>query len=254
MRSNVEHWQELQARGYFENHPEYGGMREAGGEESLAAIERFLPLRHEMDVVVIGCGYGRETLKIAPHVRIVYGIDVSNIILDKASAFLRSRRVDNFVPVAYAEYKTVVPQSVDLVFSIVVMQHITRDLVRDYFRTFSGRLKAGGGMVVQFLEEQYEGVDKADAQLEAVEPSVSWTRRQLGSLADYAGLELADVHTQQVTPTALWHWTYFIARGHRRAARKPDRTPHSAVPSPAAALNLFPLGETRVTPAGSPEI
>lgn len=209
MRSNVEQWQELQARGYFENHPDYQGIKEAGGPESLNAISRFVELRSDMKLVVIGCGYGRETLKLAPLVGAVYGIDVSDTILDKAEAFLRSKEISNFVPVTHAEYKAKVPSGIDLVFSIVVMQHLTRDLVRDYFKSLGEKLKAGGGFVVQFLEEQFDGVELADAQLEVVEPSISWTKRQLVELSEVSGLELVSVRTEQVTPTALWHWTYF---------------------------------------------
>jgi hypothetical protein len=58
MRSNLEFWQQLQNEGYFENHP-YRLKNVDRGE--LAAIEAFHPLTAEMNVVVIGCGYGRDT-------------------------------------------------------------------------------------------------------------------------------------------------------------------------------------------------
>jgi hypothetical protein len=87
------------------------------------------------------------------------------------------------------------------------MQHLTRDLVMDYFSSLGEKLKPGGGFVVQFLEEL--NVDNFDAELRKYEPSVSWTLRQLAHLSMDAKLDFIDVHTQLVTPTALWHWVYF---------------------------------------------
>src|ERR1035438_6499673 len=95
-KSNVRFWKELQKEDYFENHPLYGDIKIDGGEESVMAIERFLPLRADMKMAVIGCGYGRETIKLAPRVNRVYGIDVSEKILSKAVGFLNANGINNF--------------------------------------------------------------------------------------------------------------------------------------------------------------
>jgi cyclopropane fatty-acyl-phospholipid synthase-like methyltransferase len=206
MNSNVEFWKELQDEDYFENHPCYKGVMIAGGEESILAIEHFFPLTPEMKLVVIGCGYGRETFKLAQRVSRVYGIDVSERILQKAERFLTSNGISNFTPVLCDGYASAVPDGIDVVFSIVVMQHLTRDLVRDYFRTLGKKLAPGGHFVVQFLEELYDGVDERDAELKKYEPSISWTGRQIVELIAQAGLEVEEIRTIKVTPTALWHW------------------------------------------------
>jgi cyclopropane fatty-acyl-phospholipid synthase-like methyltransferase len=209
-RSNVAFWQAMQDDGYFENHPGYRGLKEAGGQECLNAIARFLNLDKTKSIVVIGCGYGRESLKLSAEVAHVYGIDVSDGIIEKAERFLRDRGVSNFTGVVHADYKKAVPTGVDLVFSIVVMQHLTRDLVRDYFTTLGGKMKSGGSFVVQFLEELYEGVEGRDAELTKHEPSISWTLRQLVELSASAKLKFGEIHSLLVTPTALWHWVHFI--------------------------------------------
>src|SRR5580704_2194242 len=72
-RSNLDVWKQLQNGHYFENHPCYKGIAEFGGEEAIEAIQRFLPIHSDMRVAVIGCGFGRETLKLAPMVKEVYG-------------------------------------------------------------------------------------------------------------------------------------------------------------------------------------
>jgi SAM-dependent methyltransferase len=50
-----------------------------------------------MRVAVIGCGYGGETLKIAPGVKQVCGIDFNEVILDKVVNVLSWHGVTNFV-------------------------------------------------------------------------------------------------------------------------------------------------------------
>jgi len=97
-------------------------------EAGVAIINRFHPLAPDSKVVAIGCGYGRETLKITPIVNRMYGIDVSKKILDKAVNFLGTRNVHNFTPVLADNYKMAIPDSIDVVLSIVVMQRLTRDL------------------------------------------------------------------------------------------------------------------------------
>ena len=216
IRSNVQYWQELQSEGYFENHPCYDGIKEAGGEECLGAIARFTTLGHDKSIAIIGCGYGRESLKLSREVAHIYGIDVSDEILDKARKFLGEHGVTNFTGVLHENYKQDIPTGLDLVFSIVVMQHLTRDLVLDYFSNLAGKLKPGGGFVVQFVEELFDGADELDAELKKYEPSISWTLRQLAQLSMAAKLDFVDVHSQLVTPTALWHWVYF-----RRPAGEP---------------------------------
>jgi hypothetical protein len=62
--------------------------------------------------------------------------------------------------------------------------------------------------VVQFLEELFDGVEHADAELRAYEPSISWNARQITQLAQSADLRLVEIRTSLVTPTALWHWSH----------------------------------------------
>src|SRR5262245_54770510 len=117
-RSNVPCWQQMQEAGYFENCPDYKGLPDLG-DVDIRAIEQFRPLTPDMTVVVIGCGYGRESVHICPRVKHVYGIDVSDRILSKAKAHLRDRGIANFTPVLAEHYKEKIPSGIDLIFSIV---------------------------------------------------------------------------------------------------------------------------------------
>ena len=151
-RSNLPHWQEMQDSGYFDNHPCYQPDVVASGDEGVTATAPFMALAPDQNVVVIGCGFGRESVPIARRVRHVYGIDVNDTILNKAMQYTASQGVSNFTPVAAADYRDKIPDGIALVFSIVVMQHLTRDLVEDYFRTLGAKLRPDGLMLVQFLE------------------------------------------------------------------------------------------------------
>lgn len=208
-RSNVEHWKEMQAQSYFENHPCYHGLRDFSGLDDVSIINTFTKLDSTMKAAVIGCGYGRETAYIAPQVARVYGIDVSPLILDKAVRYLGERGIANFTPVLAEAYKSEIPAGLDFVFSIVVMQHLTRDLVFDYFEALGQKLKPNGLFVVQFLEDLEPGPANVDAELRVYEPSVTWTIAQLHELTRRSKLTFKEVRTYQVTGTALWHWACF---------------------------------------------
>jgi len=131
---------------------------------------------------------------------------VSDRILTKAARFLSENGVGNFTPVLAERYKEKIPPQIDLVFSVVVMQHLTRDLVRDYFRGLQGKLKPGGHFLVQFVED-FLAYD-TDAQAIDYEPSINWTPRQILELSEGVGLDFLEVRSRKVTPTALWHWAF----------------------------------------------
>jgi cyclopropane fatty-acyl-phospholipid synthase-like methyltransferase len=209
VRSNVDHWKQMQEKEYFETHPCYNGLRDFSGEVDISFINWFTKPTPTMRVVVIGCGYGRETAHLAPQVGHVYGIDVSPLILGKAIRYLGEKGVSNFTPVLAERYKAEVPEGVDLVFSIVVMQHLTRALVFDYFKSLGEKLSPNGIFVVQFLEDLEPSAANQDAELRVYEPSVTWTIAQLYNLSVQSGLKFKEVRTIQVTPTALWHWVCF---------------------------------------------
>lgn len=208
-RSNVEHWKKLQDESYFENHPCYEGISDFGRDEATNAITNFIELKPNMKVVVIGCGYGRESVSLASKVQTIYGIDVNKTILEKAVKYMRSHNIENFIPVEADHFVETIPTGQDLIFSIVVMQHLTRDLVRNYFLELSKKLNTQGCFIVQFLDVEKANYE-ADAPDQSVEPSISWSLWQLVELARYSGLNFKWVKSYLATEKALWHWVYFV--------------------------------------------
>lgn len=208
MKSNVEHWKALQATGYFDGHNCYAkkdGKLVAEGKD-VEIIRRYTTLDLHKQVAVIGCGFGRETSLIAPLVRHVWGVDVSEYILNKAKAFLAGQGVANFTPVLAERWRQDLPQGLDLVFCYIVFQHITKDLVRDYLAGMRGKLASGGEWVCQFAELSY-GTE--DAEDRVYEPSVCWGTEEIRQAVVQAGYTLLALDTQDIPGHGLWHWAHF---------------------------------------------
>lgn len=206
MKSNVDHWKQLQQDGYFDNHPCYTDREADLGENEVGLVNLHKPLDSTMSVAVIGSGFGRESVAFGKRVARVYGIDVSEKILATASKFVAEHDVNNFHPVLAERFANEVPE-VDVVFSYTVMQHLTRDLVENYFRVFSAKLKPQGMFAVQFLET-IDNSGTRDAELTDYEPSVTWTAPEIIALLDRNGLALKEMMTIRATKGALWHWVF----------------------------------------------
>jgi cyclopropane fatty-acyl-phospholipid synthase-like methyltransferase len=205
MRSNLECWKALQEDDYFERHPLYMGYID-NGDADIVKIERFISLESHQVVVIIGCGYGRESVRICKRTAMVYGIDVSEKILAKAVAYLRDvHGISNFQPVLGDGYAANIPANIDLVYSVVVMQHLTRDIVHDYLRTLSAKLSHDGRMIIQFLESN---AGEQDAEIKYYEPSVSWSPDQIVEACSAAGLRILEIKTDPVRPGCVWHWAH----------------------------------------------
>ena len=208
MKSNLEHWKALQATNYFDNHHCYTKVDDTfviEGEDD-AIIRRYTTLTPEKKVAVIGCGFGRDTAFIAPLVGHVWGVDVSEYILNKAEAFLSGRGVRNFTPVLAERWKQDLPAGLDLAFSYIVFQHITKDLVRDYLSGMAAKLIPGGEWVCQFAELSY-GTE--DAVQRMYEPCVRWTPQEIREVVAQAGYTLLALDTQHMPEHGQWHWVHF---------------------------------------------
>ncbi|MHC4206509.1 MAG: glycosyltransferase, partial [Planctomycetota bacterium] len=215
VRSNLEYWQQLQDNQYFEKHQYYAGLKAYGTD--CEKLGKYTSLSKEMTVVVIGCGYGRETLLIAPRVKHVYGIDVNRTILDKADKFLAERGITNFTSVLAQDWKHVVPSNIDVVYSIVVFQHLTRYLVKDYIHGLAKKLSPNGKFVCQFADLA-NGTH--DAELRPYEPNTRWSQTEIEELIQECGLIQNAIDTQDIPGKGSWYWAFFGKQGARRPAAK----------------------------------
>lgn len=207
--SNLNNWKNLQQQGYFKHHVHYqvqDGLSWDG--QDVERVERYLPLNSEQVMVVIGCGYGRDSLLFAPRVKRIYGIDVTDEILQEAANNLKARGCDNFVPVLADNWKTLVPERIDLVYTVTVFQHLTKYLVSDYVQGLAQKLKPGGSLVCQFMQSRTTG--SYDATLTDYEPHISWSKDEIRKLMQKAGLDCRQIDTNRLdTREELeWHWVH----------------------------------------------
>lgn len=213
MKSNLVYWQKLQDKDYFERHSTYRGLVDLQivdvPDAECGVIEWFRPLTGEEKVVVIGCGYGRESVHIARRVAHVWGIDVNQRVLDKAIRYTRQHDVANFTTVLAESFSATIPDNIDVVFSIVVFQHITRDLAKNYLGVLGRKLSPNGKMVIQFLENLNSDSGN-DAELRVYEPSVSYNIRQVVEIAEPLGLRLEGARSYMASSNQLWHWACIV--------------------------------------------
>lgn len=186
--SNVENWKKLQKGGYFDHHIHYQkseGLRWDGND--LNIISKYMTIQPDMTVAIIGAGYGRESAIISPLVKQIYGIDVSQEILDRAVQELKKKKVLNFIPVLHEDWKEKVPNTIDLVYCFTVFQHLTKYLVMDYLTHFSSKLSVGGHFICQFMSSAKTG--SFDAVCVDYEPHVSWTQQEIEASFGKVGLK-----------------------------------------------------------------
>ncbi len=205
--SNLECWKKMQEEGYFEKHPRYKGLN-AFGKETISMIERFTKLQPHYKIAIIGCGYGREVIQLSPYIKHVYGIDVNETILQKARTFTSEHGVENFTGVLADNWKKDLPTNLNLIYAMVVMQHLTRDLVHDYFAGLGEKLSPSGLLIVQFLEKITD-IYYDTKMKDFYEPQVTWTVPQIREMAEGHGWEVKEIQTAKVHDTAFWHWCCF---------------------------------------------
>ncbi|HEX6869899.1 MAG TPA: class I SAM-dependent methyltransferase [Micromonosporaceae bacterium] len=125
----------------------------ATGREDVAVTIRWLtdlgrPTRFSR-VLDFGCGVGRLSQALAHHADEVIGVDIAPTMLDAARAMDRSGGVCTFVHNDRADLRQFPDQHFDLVYSMLVLQHLPRAAVDAYLAEFIRVLRPGGTVVVQ---------------------------------------------------------------------------------------------------------
>jgi SAM-dependent methyltransferase len=120
------------------------GELEVSWASRVAQEGEFYPSRRSL-AVDFGCGPGRLTGALKERFQRVVGIDTSEAMLSVA------RRVHPEEGIEFSgSIKKLENDSVDLVYSTFVLQHLTRDEVRDCFHEFTRILHAGGLLIFQY--------------------------------------------------------------------------------------------------------
>ena len=96
-----------------------------------------------------GCGVGRLTQALSPHFERVDGVDISQVMIDKANIFNRfdDKCVYHLID---SDNLAIFPESsFDLIYSRLVLMHIPPKMIRNYLKEFVRILRPGGVLVFQ---------------------------------------------------------------------------------------------------------
>jgi SAM-dependent methyltransferase len=100
-----------------------------------------------------GCGVGRLTQALASRFQSVVGVDVAPAMIERARSLNRLPDRCSFVLNNAENLAQFQDQSIDLLLSVIVLQHIEPPHVRTYLAEFLRLLKPGGVLVFQLTAE-----------------------------------------------------------------------------------------------------
>jgi SAM-dependent methyltransferase len=176
------HWSVLTSEEFRTNHIHLSLDKfYASGRNSLERLLKTLA-RNEIDYhkfescLEYGCGLGRVTRWLADEFRSVIGYEISQAHLRRAKQYLEQERVTNVTLCHLRSGQDInaLPQ-VDLIYSILVLQHNPPPLIRVILTQFMRSLKKGGAAVFQvptyregyhFALDEYLSTRPAAAQME----------------------------------------------------------------------------------------
>jgi SAM-dependent methyltransferase len=178
------------------------------GERAVATLLRTLA-RNAIDIGTLarcmdfGCGLGRLTLALAPHFRKVHGVDFSESHLALAREALQRRGGANVELHRLGSIEEVsrLPQ-VDLIFSLIVLQHNPPPVMRELLEGLLQRLDTGGVAVIQlptylagyrFDAREYLAADGHQMEMHAL------PQREVFASARKAGVEVLEILEDQWT-------------------------------------------------------
>ena len=144
----------------YPNELTYADKVAANAEEGLGYRRKLvnqLIIPHaaaDASMLDFGCGPGVIAIMAAPHVGKVTAVDVSRGVIAISKALDHPENVE-FVANRRNDLAFIASESLDLVFSFVVLQHLKPEQVESFLKEFYRVLKPGGKAVLQIkLREQ----------------------------------------------------------------------------------------------------
>ena len=130
----------------------------AAGEAEITGLERHCahlgkPSERRL-ALDFGCGVGRLTRALASRYAEVVGVDISSSMLAQARQLHANLGNVRFVENVHSRLDFLADASVDLVYSVITLHHISATLQRGYVREFL-RVLAPGGMAVFQIASGY---------------------------------------------------------------------------------------------------
>ncbi len=121
-----------------------------------------LELHSEMNVMDFGAGTGLITSQIAPHVKKVTAIDVSQSMLDQLIKKLNNSNINNIEIICQDIIKKTLSEKYDLIVSAMAMHHV--EDINNILKQFSATLNIGAQIALADLDKEDGSFHPADIQ------------------------------------------------------------------------------------------
>lgn len=173
---------------------------ERTGQEDAERLRRWAGSSSR--VLNIGCGIGRVEKHLAPHVAEIWGVDISGEMVAKGRDRLGRLSNVHLKELALGEFLRSFPDaSFDLVFSLLVLQHMEKEDAFRYLEDAFRVLKPGGIVFVQlpnFLSPEYTEAFLAPVRRHDRNPGRVrvYTSEEANHILRLAGFEVREVQFQ----------------------------------------------------------
>lgn len=174
-------------------------------------IKKALDITDEDVVLDYGCGLGRLMKHIAPATKAIVGLDVSNSIIAMSKKYLDGHNNVNTLHCSGLGESPISPNSVDKIYSFIVLQHINKYKCLYILQNLKHCLAPGGRALFQFPDLMKEDgpAFRGYAQMAVHNGDNNcslhyWTRKEARKIFEFAGWKVVDIIDDEGWETDFW--------------------------------------------------
>lgn len=145
--------------------------------DTVNSLNHDFPRRKALD---FGCGVGRLSQPLSEHFEEVHGIDISKAMIELANKYNKHGDKCEFHLNATGNLSIFDDNSFDLIYTILVLQHMKPIYAKKYIQEFLRILNPQGMLVFQMPsklisgEQKLSSLEKIVRRLQAITPSILW--------------------------------------------------------------------------------
>jgi ubiquinone/menaquinone biosynthesis C-methylase UbiE len=191
---------------------------DAEGKAQAASIQEYV--NPDDTVLELGCGIGRIVKHLAPTCRKIYGVDISEQMLDHAARWLKDLNNVELVHCNGRDLRALSDDTIDFTYSLLVLQHMDKNDAFVYLKEIFRILKDGGRALLNFpniLSEDFF----SDFTYVSLLPQ---EERDPAKVRSYVKEEVIRiVESVGFTVLEVWENNYIYVHLEKRPAAFPDR-------------------------------